>query len=195
MREATIHRKTLETDVRLALGLDGSGKTNVQTNCGFLDHMLTLFAAHALFDLEIFAAGDIQVDDHHLVEDVGIVLGSAIAEALGEKKGIRRYGSMLLPMDEALVLCALDLSGRSELVWGLTLPTQKVGTFDTELGEEFFRAVSRSGAMTLHFQQFSGKNSHHILEAAFKAFGHALGEAVSMDPQRAEAVPSTKGVL
>ena len=195
MRSATITRRTAETDIRLTLSLDGTGKASVQTGVGFLDHMLTLFARHGRFDLTALCRGDTQVDDHHSVEDVGIALGEALMQALGEKRGIRRYGSMLLPMDEALALCAVDLSGRACLRMQAAFPYQKIGTFDTELVEEFFAAVSRSAGMTLHLRQMDGTNSHHIAEAMFKAFGHALGEAVSIDARLGDEIPSTKGVL
>lgn len=195
MRSAHIARKTAETDISLTLGLDGTGKSAIHTGAGFLDHMLTLFARHGRMDLEISCQGDIQVDLHHTVEDVGIALGQALSQALGDKRGIRRYGSMLLPMDETLVLCALDLSGRAMLRYGLRPPAQKVGDFDTELGQEFFWGFVRAAGVTLHFQQLSGENSHHILEAGFKAFGRALGQAVAIDPDFAQEVPSTKGVL
>ena len=195
MRSAQIERKTAETDVRLTLSLDGAGRAQVDTGVGFLDHMLTLFAAHGRFDLSVTCAGDTQVDDHHSVEDIGIALGDAVAQALGEKRGIRRYGSMLLPMDEALLLCAVDLSGRCCLRMQASFPSQKIGAFDTELVEEFFTAVSRSAGMTLHLRQMDGTNSHHIAEAMFKAFGRALGEAVSIDPRLGDEIPSTKGLL
>lgn len=195
MRSAQITRRTAETDIRLSLSLDDSGRVSVQTGVGFLDHMLTLFAQHGRFSLAVTCRGDTQVDDHHSVEDVGIALGEALCQALGEKRGIRRYGSMLLPMDEALVLCAVDLSGRACLRMQAAFPSQKIGTFDTELVEEFFTAVSRSAGMTLHLRQMDGTNSHHIAEAMFKAFGRALGEAVSVDPRLGDEIPSTKGVL
>ena len=195
MRSAQITRRTAETDIRLSLSLDDSGRVSVQTGVGFLDHMLTLFARHGRFSLAVTCRGDTQVDDHHSVEDVGIALGEALCQALGEKRGIRRYGSMLLPMDEALVLCAVDLSGRACLRMQAAFPSQKIGTFDTELVEEFFTAVSRSAGMTLHLRQMDGTNSHHIAEAMFKAFGRALGEAVSVDPRLGDEIPSTKGVL
>lgn len=195
MRSAQIERKTAETDVRLMLSLDGTGRTQIDTGVGFLDHMLTLFAAHGRFDLTVRCAGDTQVDDHHSVEDVGIALGDAVAQALGEKRGIRRYGSMLLPMDEALVLCAVDLSGRSCLRMQAAFPSQKIGTFDTELVEEFFTAFARRAGATLHLRQLDGTNSHHIAEAVFKAFGRALSEAVSLDARLAGEIPSTKGAL
>ena len=195
MRSAQIERKTAETDVRLTLSLDGAGRAQIDTGVGFLDHMLTLFAAHGRFDLTVRCAGDTQVDDHHSVEDVGIALGDAVAQALGEKRGIRRYGSMLLPMDEALVLCAVDLSGRSCLRMQAAFPSQKIGTFDTELVEEFFTAFARRAGATLHLRQLEGTNSHHIAEAMFKAFGRALSEAVSLDARLAGEIPSTKGAL
>ena len=195
MRSAQIERKTAETDVRLTLSLDGTGRAQINTGVGFLDHMLTLFAAHGRFDLSVSCEGDTQVDDHHSVEDVGIALGDAVAQALGEKRGIRRYGSMLLPMDEALVLCAVDLSGRCCLRMQAAFPSQKIGTFDTELVEEFFMAFSRHAGATLHLRQLDGTNSHHIAEAMFKAFGRALSEAVSLDARLAGEIPSTKGAL
>ena len=195
MRSAQITRRTAETDIRLSLSLDDTGRVSVQTGVGFLDHMLTLFARHGRFSLAVTCRGDTQVDDHHSVEDVGIALGEALCQALGEKRGIRRYGSMLLPMDEALVLCAVDLSGRACLRMQAAFHSQKIGTFDTELVEEFFTAVSRSAGMTLHLRQMDGTNSHHIAEAMFKAFGRALGEAVSVDPRLGDEIPSTKGVL
>lgn len=195
MRTAEIIRKTAETDIKLSINLDGKGAASVDTGCGFLDHMLTLFASHGRFDLTAQCKGDTHVDDHHTVEDVGIALGQAIAKALGNKKGITRYGGMMLPMDEALVLCSIDLSGRCGLYGKLFIPSQKVGTFDTELVWEFFLAFVREAAATVHFAQFAGTNSHHIIEAAFKAFGRALRTAVKIDPDFADAVPSTKGVL
>ena len=195
MRYAEMKRKTAETDIELTMNLDGTGKSTIQTGVGFMDHMLTLFARHGRFDLNVICRGDTMVDDHHSVEDIGIVLGAAIAQALGDKRGIKRYGSMLLPMDEALVLCALDLSGRSCLRMTAQIPSQKIGTFDTELVEEFFLAVTRSAGMTLHMKQLDGTNSHHIVEAMFKAFGRALREAVSVDESLGGEIPSTKGVL
>jgi imidazoleglycerol-phosphate dehydratase len=194
MREATVNRKTAETDILLKLKLDGLGASEIDTGCGFLDHMLTLFAFHGRFDLIVRCAGDTRVDDHHTVEDVGIALGRAFSDVLGDRTGIARYGSFLMPMDEALVLCALDISGRAHLEYSLTIPSEKVGTFDTELGREFFLAVSRELKLTLHLRQFSGLNSHHILEAAFKGFGRAMREAVAIDPDIRGAA-STKGVL
>ena len=195
MRTSEISRNTAETKIALKLNLDGTGKANIDTGVGFLNHMLTLFAAHGKFDLTVKCAGDVEVDDHHSVEDIGIVLGTAIAQALGDKRGIRRYGSMLLPMDEALVLCAVDLSGRSCLRLTADIPSEKIGTFDTELVEDFFLAVTRSAGMTLHIRQMDGTNSHHIVEAMFKAFGRALREAVSIDESLGGEIPSTKGVL
>ncbi len=195
MRKAELRRTTTETDITLALDLDGSGKSTVDSGCGFLDHMLTLFARHGRFDLTLRCAGDVNVDYHHTTEDIGIVLGQALAEALGDKRGIRRYGSMLLPMDEALILCALDLSGRAHLEYALDIPTQKVGDFDTELTKEFFLAFTRSAACTLHLRQLSGENSHHIIEGAFKAFARALCQAVSIDEAHRDEIPSTKGLL
>ena len=194
-RTASVQRKTAETDITLSLNLDGTGKSEIQTGVGFLDHMLTLLAKHGRFDLEVFCHGDTQVDDHHSVEDIGIVLGQAFAHALGDKRGITRYGSFLLPMDEALVLAAVDLSGRDTLRCALNIPTQKVGTFDTELVEEFFLAFVRNAGVTLHLRQLDGTNSHHIIEAAFKGFGRALAQAVALDPKSAGEVPYTKGVL
>jgi len=195
MRTAQINRKTSETDITLSLNLDGTGKGTIKTGVGFLDHMLVLFARHGRFDLDIVCRGDTWVDDHHSAEDVGIALGAAFCKALGDKRGIRRYGSMLLPMDEALVLCAADLSGRSCLRLTADIPSQKIGTFDTELVEEFFLAFTRSCGATLHIRQMDGTNSHHIVEAMFKAFGRALQEAVSYDEAARDEIPSTKGVL
>ena len=195
MRIANCNRKTAETDIVLSLNLDGSGKGDIATGVGFLDHMLTLFTRHGRLDLSVSCKGDTQVDDHHSVEDIGIALGEALKQALGDKRGITRYGSMLLPMDEALVLCALDLSGRATLRFDAKIPTQKVGTFDTELVEEFFLALSRAAGITLHLKQLDGENSHHIIEAMFKAFGRALKDAVAIDSAFADEIPSTKGIL
>ncbi len=195
MRNAEMERKTAETDIRLALNLDGTGCGKIDTGIGFLDHMLTLFAKHGRFDLSVTCRGDTGVDGHHSAEDVGIVLGAALARALGEKRGIRRYGSFLLPMDEALALVALDLSGRACLRFSAEFPTEKIGTFDTELVKEFFLAVCRSAGMTLHIRLLDGENSHHIAEAMFKGFGRALGEAVSEDARLSGEIPSTKGTL
>ena len=195
MRTAEITRKTKETDISLRLNLDGSGKSEIASGVGFLDHMLTLFASHGRFDLTVSCTGDTQVDDHHSVEDIGIALGEAFKTALGDKKGITRYGSMLLPMDEALLLAAVDLSGRACLNYELEGLTEKVGTFDTELAEEFWTAFVRASASTVHIRQLAGKNTHHILEASFKAMGRALRAAVKADPDAAGEIPSTKGAL
>ncbi len=195
MRTAQIIRNTNETRIALTLNLDGSGAADIRTGVGFLDHMLTLFAHHGRFDLALSCDGDIQVDDHHTTEDIGIALGEAFAEALGEKRGIARYGSTILPMDEALVLTALDLSGRACVCFDLPVPAQKVGTFDTELVEEFFRAFARSAAATVHVRLMAGTNSHHIIEGAFKSFARSLKAAVRIDPDFADQIPSTKGTL
>jgi len=195
MRTSDISRVTAETDIRLSLDLDGRGTSEIDTGVGFLDHMLTLFARHGRFDLYVKAKGDVYVDDHHTVEDVGIVLGQAFAEAVGDKKGICRYGSCILPMDEALILCAADISGRDYLGYALDIPTEKVGTFDTELMEEFWLGFVRKARVTLHLRQLEGSNSHHIMEGAFKAAARALRQAVSIDSDYADEVPSTKGLL
>lgn len=195
MRQAEITRITNETKINLTLALDGTGQSQIDTGCGFLNHMLTLFASHGRFDLNVTCRGDTEVDDHHTVEDIGIALGQAFTKALGDKRGITRYGQFLLPMDETLVLCAVDLSGRDFLGWGLTLPAGKVGTFDTELAKEFWLGFVRQCPCALHFRQLSGENTHHILEAAFKGAGRALHMAVSMDAERAGEIPSTKGTL
>ena len=195
MRSATLERNTAETSISLTLDLDGAGAGKIDTGCGFLDHMLTLFARHGDFDLTLTCRGDTQVDDHHTVEDVGIVLGQAFAKALGDKRGIRRYGQSLLPMDETLVLIAVDLSGRDYLGWAVTLPAAKVGTFDTELAKEFWLGFVRNCPGALHFHQLSGENTHHILEACFKGAGRALKEAVAPDEKHAGEIPSTKGLL
>ncbi len=195
MRTASITRQTAETDITLALRLDGTGAVCADTGVGFLDHMLTLFARHGRFDLTVTCRGDTQVDDHHSTEDIAIALGEAFREALGDKRGITRYGSMLLPMDEALVLVAADISGRGLLRYNLELPAQKVGAFDTELVEEFFMAFARTAGITLHLRQLDGTNTHHIIEAAFKGFGRAMRRAVSIDGAAADEIPSTKGVL
>ncbi|MFC3118543.1 imidazoleglycerol-phosphate dehydratase HisB [Jhaorihella thermophila] len=195
MRTATVTRKTAETEISVTIDLDGTGRYDNQTGVGFFDHMLDQLARHSLIDMEIRAKGDLHIDDHHTVEDTGIALGRALAQALGDKTGIRRYGSCLLPMDDALVRAALDLSGRPYLVWNVDLPTPKIGTFDTELVREFFTAFSTNGGITLHVDRLHGFNSHHIAEAAFKAVARALREAVETDPRKADAVPSTKGAL
>jgi len=195
MRTAEIIRKTAETDIQLSLNLDGSGAGTIDTGCGFLDHMLTLFARHGRFDLNIKCKGDIYVDDHHTVEDIGICLGSAFNEALGDKKGINRYGNQILPMDESLILTAVDISGRAYLGYDLQIPTEKVGTFDTELVKEFWLGFTRKAECTLHIKQLAGENSHHIIEGAFKSAARSLRMAVSLDAQFADEIPSTKGVL
>ena len=195
MRNATITRKTAETDISVEIALDGTGRHDTRTGVGFFDHMLDQLARHALLDLTVRCAGDRHVDDHHTVEDVGIALGQALAEALGDKRGIRRYGACLLPMDDALVRAALDLSGRPYLVWRVDLPTAKIGTFDCELLREFFQAFATHGGITLHVEALAGLNSHHIAEAAFKSVARALREAVESDPRAPAAIPSTKGSL
>lgn len=195
MRTAEIRRKTAETDIRLTLDLDGTGASDVATGCGFLDHMLTLFARHGRFDLTVHCQGDTWVDDHHTVEDVGICLGDAFREALGDKRGVARYGSCVLPMDEALLLTAVDLSGRGMLCCDLQIPTEKVGSFDTQLAEEFLIALARRGDMTLHVRQLAGRNSHHIIEGMFKSLARSLSQAAAMDPRAAGEIPSTKGIL
>ena len=195
MRQAEVRRKTGETDILVALSLDGTGENTIDTGVGFLDHMLTLLARHGRFDLRVTCKGDTWVDDHHSVEDIGIALGQAFAQALGDRRGVTRYGSTLLPMDESLVLTAVDLSGRGLLCYDLPLPTEKVGTFDTELTEEFFRALAHNAGMTLHIRQLAGGNSHHIIEGAFKSVARSLRTAVAIDPACAEEIPSTKGVL
>ena len=194
-RVGTIHRVTGETDVRVTLGLDGSGHCQVNTGVAFLDHMLHQISSHGLIDLEIQAKGDIHIDDHHTNEDVGIAVGQALAQALGDRRGIQRFGHFVAPLDEALVQVALDCSGRPHLSYGLTIPAQKIGSYDTELVKEFFMAVANNSSLTLHIRQLDGVNSHHIVEACFKAFARALRLAVEMDPRRAGAVPSSKGVL
>lgn len=195
MRQAEIVRKTGETDIRVKLELDGTGICRIDTGVGFLDHMLELFARHGRFDLAVSCKGDTRVDDHHSTEDIGIALGQAFDRALGEKKGILRYGQMILPMDESLILSAVDLSGRGLLVYDLRIPTEKVGTFDTELTEEFFRALAHNARCTLHIRQLAGSNSHHIIEGTFKSVARSLRAAVKIDPECAGEIPSTKGVL
>lgn len=195
MREATVNRKTNETDISLSLNLDGSGKVSLDTGVGFLNHMLELFARHGRFDLVVKCIGDTDVDYHHSVEDIGIVLGMAFDKAIGEKRGISRYGSVLIPMDEALVLVSIDISGRDLLNFQLDIPTPRVGDFDTELVEEFFLAFVRNAKITLHIKQLDGANSHHIIECAFKAFGRALCKAVFEDKSIGGEIPSTKGLL
>lgn len=195
MRSYNIERKTAETDIKLNINLDGTGKSEIDTGCGFLDHMLTLFSSHGRFDLIVKCVGDTQVDYHHTVEDIGICLGKAFCGALGDKKGIERYGSVTIPMDESLVLCAIDFSGRDYLGFAVEIPSTKVGDFDTELCEEFWLAFTRQANCTLHFKKFAGKNSHHIIECMFKAAARAMKQAVKIDPDFADVVPSTKGVL
>lgn len=195
MRTSTIERNTAETKIRLRLNIDGTGKSSINTGSGFLDHMLTLFSRHGRFDLELECDGDTHVDLHHTTEDVGICLGKAFSECLGDKKGIERYGDIILPMDEVLMICAVDISGRDCLGFNVELPARKVGDFDTELAEEFMLGFVRNSGITLHFRQLDGKNTHHIIEAVFKAFGRALGKAVSVNKEYADEVPSTKGIL
>lgn len=195
MRSAQIKRKTAETDISLKLCLDGSGKNSIDTGCGFLDHMLVLFSSHGRFDLEVKCSGDTYVDYHHTVEDIGIALGKAFSDALGDKKGICRYGDTILPMDETLILSAVDFSGRDYLGYGLDIPTEKVGDFDTELVEEFFLGFVRQAQCALHIKMLSGKNSHHIIEGAFKSVARTLRQAVKIDKDFKDEIPSTKGVL
>ncbi len=195
MRQSSINRKTAETAITLSLNPDGTGVSDIRTGCGFLDHMLTLFARHGSFDLTVICEGDTYVDDHHTVEDIGIALGQAFARALGDKRGIRRYGDCILPMDEALILSAVDISGRGGCFTDMAIPTERVGTFDTQLCEEFFIALAQNGGMTLHIRQLAGRNSHHIIEGAFKSVARSLRVAVSVDPERADEIPSTKGML
>ena len=195
MRTSTIIRRTAETDIRLTLDLDGTGKADIDTGCGFLDHMLTLFAKHGRFDLSVKCLGDTDVDDHHTVEDIGICLGMAFAEALGDMGGIVRYGSTLLPMDEALIMTAVDISGRCHLGYALDIPTQKIGTFDTELVQEFWLGFVRKANVTLHLRQLAGVNSHHIVEGAFKSAARSLRTACAIDPALNGEIPSTKGIL
>ncbi|MES2843866.1 MAG: imidazoleglycerol-phosphate dehydratase HisB [Pseudomonadota bacterium] len=195
MRKADLIRKTAETDISVSLNLDGTGAYDNHTGVGFFDHMLDQLARHSLIDITLHARGDLHIDDHHTVEDCGIALGQALARALGDKKGIRRYGSFLLAMDDAQVRCALDLSARPYLVWNVPFPTQKIGTFDTELVREFFQALATHGGITLHVDLLHGLNSHHIAEAAFKSVARALREAVEADPRMAGVLPSTKGAL
>lgn len=195
MRKAEISRKTAETDILIRLELDGSGKSEIHTGVGFLDHMLTLFAHHGRFDLTVQAQGDTWVDDHHTTEDIGIALGQAFDKALGDRRGICRYGQTILPMDESLILTAVDFSGRSCLGYDLGIPTEKVGTFDTELVEEFFTGFTRQARCALHLKKLAGSNSHHIIEGAFKSAARTLRDAVRIDPDRTEEIPSTKGML
>lgn len=195
MRTAEIKRKTAETDIVLSLNIDGKGESQIKSGCGFLDHMLTLFAKHGRFDITLTCNGDTYVDDHHTVEDIGIALGEAFSNALSDKRGIVRYGNMILPMDESLIMSAVDLSGRSYLGYGLEIPSEKVGSFDTELVEEFWLAFVRKAECTLHVKQLAGTNSHHIIEGAFKSVARSLKQAVSIDSDFADEIPSTKGVL
>ena len=195
MRTARIQRNTAETEIELKINLDGKGKSKIDSGCGFLDHMLTLFAKHGRFDLNVKCKGDKEVDFHHTTEDIGICLGLAFKDALGDKKGITRYGSTILPMDEALILSAVDLSGRSFFVKDFNIPSNKVGDFDTELAEEFFIAFTRCAELTLHIRQLSGSNSHHIIEGIFKSVARSLKTAVAIDAQAKDEIPSTKGVL
>ena len=195
MRKAEIKRKTNETDICLSLDLDGTGKSRINSGCGFLDHMLTLLARHARFDMEVSCVGDTYVDYHHTVEDIGIALGEAFNKAIGDKKGICRYGDAILPMDEALVMSAVDISGRSCLNFGLEIPTQRVGDFDTELVEEFWTGFTRKAEIALHMISLAGNNSHHVIECAFKSVARSLKKAVAIDPAFAGEIPSTKGVL
>ena len=195
MRKSTLMRKTGETDISLALDLDGSGKSEVHSGCGFLDHMLTLFAKHAGYDLTITCKGDVEVDYHHTTEDIGIALGKAFYESLGDKRGIARYGDIMLPMDESLIAAAVDISGRDYLSINLDIMPTKVGDFDTELCEEFWYAFVREAKITLHVKQLAGKNAHHIIEGTFKAVARALGKATAIDQARKNEIPSTKGVL
>ena len=195
MRTAQMIRKTAETDIKLKLNLDGSGKSNINTGCGFLDHMLILFSSHGRFDLDVECKGDTYVDYHHTTEDIGIALGKAFYDALGDKRGIHRYGDTILPMDEALIMSAVDFSGRSYLGFELSLPTEKVGDFDTELVEEFFLGFTRNAECSLHIKMLSGKNTHHIIEGAFKSVARTLRKAVKIDEEFRDEIPSTKGVL
>ncbi|NNE89507.1 MAG: imidazoleglycerol-phosphate dehydratase HisB [Silicimonas sp.] len=195
MRSAKISRKTAETDISVEINLDGTGAYDNQTGVGFFDHMLDQLARHALIDMTVRATGDLHIDDHHTVEDTGIALGQALAQALGDKRGIRRYGACHLPMDDAQVRAALDLSARPYLVWNVEMPTSKIGAFDTELVREFFQAFATHGGITLHVDKLHGINSHHIAEAVFKAVARALREAVETDPRKSDAIPSTKGAL
>ena len=195
MRQSEISRKTGETDVQVRLDLDGTGEYAIDTGVGFLNHMLELFARHGRFNLQVTCKGDTWVDDHHSTEDIGIALGQAFDKALGDRKGITRYGSMLLPMDESLIESAVDISGRGMLAYGLDIPTEKVGTFDTELVEDFFQAFAQNARCTLHIRRLAGRNSHHIIEGAFKSVARSLRAAVKIDPDTAGEIPSTKGVL
>ena len=195
MRKSQITRDTAETKISVDLNLDGTGKYDNKTDIGFFDHMLDQLARHSLMDMTVRCDGDLHIDDHHTVEDVGIALGRALSKAIGEKRGIRRYGNCLLAMDDALIRCALDLSGRPFLIWNVIFPTQKIGGFDTELVREFFQALSTHGGITLHVDQLHGLNSHHIAEATFKSLARALRDALETDPRKSDTIPSTKGTL
>jgi imidazoleglycerol-phosphate dehydratase len=195
MRVATVERKTAETDIAITINLDGEGKADINTGVGFFDHMLNAFCKHGLFDLEVRAVGDLQVDAHHTVEDTGIVLGQAIAQALGDKRGIVRFSDCAIPMDEALFMCAMDISGRGGLYWDADIPVGAISTFDTQLAREFFDAFAANAGITLHMREIAGINAHHVIEAAFKACGRALCTAVSINPRVADVLPSTKGAL
>ncbi|MBQ8546001.1 MAG: imidazoleglycerol-phosphate dehydratase HisB [Clostridia bacterium] len=195
MREAKIERATKETDIKLSLNLDGKGENEINTGCGFLDHMLTLFSRHSRIDLNVYCKGDTDVDYHHTTEDIAICLGKAIKDALGDKKGINRYDDVILPMDESLILCAVDISGRGGLYYTLNIPSYRVGDFDTELCEEFFMALARESGITIHLRSLAGTNSHHIIEGTFKAFARALKTAVAVDEKYKDEIPSTKGVI
>lgn len=195
MRSASIDRKTKETDISVSLELDGSGAVDANTKVPFFDHMLDAFGRHGLFDLSVSCDGDVEVDAHHSVEDTGIVLGQVVAEALGDKRGIVRFSDAVIPMDEALVMCAMDISGRGQLYWDMDVPVDAICTFDTQLAKEFFVAFAANAGITLHMKQLAGENAHHLIEAAFKACGRALRAAVAIDPRAADALPSTKGVL
>lgn len=195
MREAQIKRTTKETDILLSLSLDGKGESEIVTDCGFFNHMMTLFAKHGSFTLNINCKGDSEVDYHHTVEDIGIALGKAFCDALGDMRGIYRYADIILPMDEALILCAVDISGRGQLYWQASIPAEKVGDFDTELAKEFFIAFAKNAGITLHIQQLAGENSHHIIEGCFKALGRVMGRACAIDEKNKDEIPSTKGVL
>ncbi len=194
-RTATITRKTRETDITVTIDVDGQGRADVETGVGFFDHMLDAFCRHALFDMTVRCDGDLQVDAHHSVEDTGIVMGQAIAQALGDKRGIERFASCAVPMDEALVMCALDISGRGQAYWAMDIPIDAIATFDTQLAREFFIALAANAGITLHLRQFSGENAHHLIEAAFKACGRALRYATAENPRTRDAIPSTKGAL
>ena len=195
MRRATRARKTNETDITIAIDLDGTGTADIDTGVGFFDHMLDAFTRHGLFDVTVGADGDLEVDAHHTVEDVGIVLGSVVAEALGDKRGIARFADRTIAMDEALVMCAMDISGRGQLHWDMDIPVDAISTFDTQLAKEFFVAFAANSGITLHLKQFAGENAHHLIEAAFKACGRALRDAVAIDERAADSLPSTKGAL